>query len=526
VNFFLRQSRPHRGRPQIGTVTVTGIAVNTGGVGGGTAVTVTGTGFTPGAFVSLAGQLCTSVNVINATTITCISPAGNPGLADLSVLAAGGAAMLPNAFTYIQVSVSNVTANVGGIGGGTAVTIAGTGFASGATVSFGGAAATSVVVVDPNTITCITPAHASGAVTVQVTDTYGAGSLGSGFTYLQVTVTGIAPSSGSTAGGTAVTITGTNFVSGATVAIGGVACTSVVVVDPTTITCVTGAHAAGAGDVVVIDTYGSGTLAAGFTYTAGGAGPLDWNSDLANSPLGISDIVDATGHAAKWGDTTGTGTANLSVVDTPSGGPSGLAHCWQCILSATARMVRTTVGKFTSPSVGHSRWFRTEMRFDFTNGVNTGSMHPIQVDGFGDLHYTWKMLGMSGGFIQFRIHIDPLVSSNGAFDLVGVIAANTWYELEWELFRSASGILKIRTINIRDMAGTVVATAHEFINANDGTTRFDAANPDVTFTDATVQDYWQGNNGPGGATEGPLFYFGGTATLLDASCGRYSAGRG
>ena len=49
------------------------------------------------------------------------------------------------------------------------MTITGTNFASGATVTFGGTAATSVVVVNGTTITATTPAHAAGAVTVTVT---------------------------------------------------------------------------------------------------------------------------------------------------------------------------------------------------------------------------------------------------------------------------------------------------------------------------------------------------------------------
>ena len=53
--------------------------------------------------------------------------------------------------------------------GGTAVTITGTGFLAGATVDFGGAAGTSVVVVSDTSITCVSPAHASAVVSVTVT---------------------------------------------------------------------------------------------------------------------------------------------------------------------------------------------------------------------------------------------------------------------------------------------------------------------------------------------------------------------
>ena len=49
------------------------------------------------------------------------------------------------------------------------MTITGTNFAAGATVTFGSTAATNVVVVNSTTITATTPAGSAGAVTVTVT---------------------------------------------------------------------------------------------------------------------------------------------------------------------------------------------------------------------------------------------------------------------------------------------------------------------------------------------------------------------
>lgn len=89
------------------------------------------------------------------------------------------------------------------------------------------------------------------------------------------TVTAIDTDKGSGAGGLTVTITGTGFRFGSGdtaqdtvtgVTIGGVACTDVTVVNETSLTCVTGAHAAGQVDVVVTNSSGSGTLSNGFTY--------------------------------------------------------------------------------------------------------------------------------------------------------------------------------------------------------------------------------------------------------------------
>ena len=89
-------------------------------------------------------------------------------------------------FSTISVAVPTVTSvspNNGPTAGGTAVTITGTNFASGATVTFGGTAATNVVEVNSTTITATTPAHAAGTVTVTVTVNGQSGSLVNGFTY-------------------------------------------------------------------------------------------------------------------------------------------------------------------------------------------------------------------------------------------------------------------------------------------------------------------------------------------------------
>jgi len=172
-------------------------------------------------------------------------------------------------------SVSSISPSSGGTGGGTAVTISGSNFVSGATVTIGGNAATNINVVSGTTITAVTPAHASGAVNVVVTNPDGqSGTLSSGFTYTTSpppapAVSSVSPNTGSTAGGSAVTITGTNFVAGATASFGGAQATNVNVTNSTTITALTPAHSAGVVSVVVSNPDGqNGTLSGGFTYSA------------------------------------------------------------------------------------------------------------------------------------------------------------------------------------------------------------------------------------------------------------------
>ncbi|MGD1080949.1 MAG: IPT/TIG domain-containing protein [Candidatus Sulfotelmatobacter sp.] len=81
-------------------------------------------------------------------------------------------------------SLTSVSPTSGGTAGGTKVTIAGSGFQSGARVAFGGNAATNVKVVSTTSITATTPAHAAGTVSVTVTNPNGqSATLLNAFTY-------------------------------------------------------------------------------------------------------------------------------------------------------------------------------------------------------------------------------------------------------------------------------------------------------------------------------------------------------
>jgi hypothetical protein len=84
-------------------------------------------------------------------------------------------------------TLAALSSGAGGLAGGSNVTLAGTGFVNGATVAFGVVAATAVTVVNATTITATTPAHASGAVDVVVTNPDGqAAVLSPGYTFSAV----------------------------------------------------------------------------------------------------------------------------------------------------------------------------------------------------------------------------------------------------------------------------------------------------------------------------------------------------
>lgn len=170
-------------------------------------------------------------------------------------------------------TVTSISPNSGTTAGGTSVTISGTNFQSGVTVSIGGVLATSVVLNNSLSLTCKTGTNTAGAKNVVVTNPDGqSGTLVDGFTYVapgnpNPTVISVSPNSGTTAGGTAVTITGTGFLAGATATFGGTPLVSSVLISSTSITGITPAHAAGAVNIVVTNSdTKSGTLSSGFTY--------------------------------------------------------------------------------------------------------------------------------------------------------------------------------------------------------------------------------------------------------------------
>ena len=105
--------------------------------------------------------------------------------------------------------LGGVTPGAGPVNGGTQVTLKGNGFVSGASVSFGGGAATSVNVADSTTLTATTPAHEFGAVDVSVTIPGNPTStLSSAFVYQAAAIpVSLTPGNGSVEAGWSTTFT-------------------------------------------------------------------------------------------------------------------------------------------------------------------------------------------------------------------------------------------------------------------------------------------------------------------------------
>ena len=264
----------------------------------GTAVSIGGSGFEEGATVTFGGLAATNVVVVSSLTITADTPAHAPGAVEVVVTNPGPfSATLTNGFTYLAAppSITTVSPNSGLSTGGTAVTITGTDFVSGATVTFGGTSA-SVTFVNSTQLDVTTPAHVVGAVDVVVTNPDAQFDTSvNGYTYDSApapSVTGVSPTSGSTAGGTSVTITGANFAAGATVKFDTLAATGVTFVDSTTITATTPAHALGAVSVTVTnaDTQ-SGTRASAYTYATPPAPTVSTISPSTGSTAGGTSVT-------------------------------------------------------------------------------------------------------------------------------------------------------------------------------------------------------------------------------------------
>lgn len=358
------------------TVSISSPVLAQGPVAGGTNITITGTNFFNAAgnpttvTIDPAGTpaVCSSVNVVNATTLTCSTGAHVASLPTTLVVrvttsdgqtadSAGGLFVYRAAPTVTEVFVtaSGTGFNDGPAGGGTAVTVTGTGFDdinAGVTVALGGTACAGVVVVNTTTITCTTGNHVVFAqVDAVVTNTDGqTGTWSNGWGYILAPTVAtalrdaIAPNNvayGSLAGGDSVEITGTNFYTGMVVTfdLAGTpaVCGSVVVTSSTTLTCTTGARIAGAVTVTVANSLAQSGISGGTIWTYQAAptvtsitspspaiGPLLGTNTLTVAGTGF-DFPSTAGFKVYVGANECTGASTASAISLTCTIPAGAA---------------------------------------------------------------------------------------------------------------------------------------------------------------------------------------------------------
>ena len=105
--------------------------------------------------------------------------------------------------------------------------------------------------------------------------------------------TGVSPASGAASGGTGVTLKGVDFTGATDVMFGSVVATSVNVVDSTTITAVTPAHAIGPVDVMITTPNGPETYTDGYTYETTAVGQPAFGGTIACLNGGLNDLIAA-----------------------------------------------------------------------------------------------------------------------------------------------------------------------------------------------------------------------------------------
>jgi hypothetical protein len=586
---------------------VTAISPASGPSGGGTAITITGTGFSLGATVQLGGTAASSVNVVNSTTITAVTPAHVTGAVNVVVTNTDGqSGALPGGYTYtsqtgisfvqgnsgpstlqssnISVSVAFPQAQIGGdlnvvaigwgdttsaissvtddqgntylravgptkttglqqviyyarniVSGSNRVTVTFNQAASYPDVrilEYSGVDANSPLDVTSAAVGTGTTANSGFATTTSATELiFASGTTGSTFTgagsgfinrginvfgniaedkfvsatgaynatattnysnwVMQMatfrsavslnapvapapTVTAVSPNSGPSGGGTGITITGTGFSSGATVQLGGTAATAVKVINSTTVSSVTPAHVAGTVSVVVTNTDGqSGTLSGGYTYTSAKSisfvqanfapGTLQaWNSSVTVSYPQVQQAGDLNIVAVGWGDTT---SAVSSVTDSqgnvyvPAIGPTKTAGLQQVIYYA-----RNIVGGSNQVIVTFSQAASyPDVRILEYSGIDTNSPLDVTAAGVGagtaansgfatttsptELIFATGTTGTAfsaagSGFTNRGINVygniaeDRTVTSTGAYNATATTSSSNWI-MQMATFKAA-----------------------------------------------------------------------------------------
>ena len=157
-----------------GTVvpSIASVSPASGSAGGGTSVTISGSGLSAVKSVRFGSTPAASFTITSSSSILAVAPAGAPGIVDVTVTSAGGTSALTAGDRFMfQPVVTRITPASGTRRGGTRVTILGAGFATGASatrVTFGLATASQVSCPSSRECTALTPAHTAGQVAVRV----------------------------------------------------------------------------------------------------------------------------------------------------------------------------------------------------------------------------------------------------------------------------------------------------------------------------------------------------------------------
>lgn len=253
------------------SLSINSILPASGSTTGNTLVDIYGTGFQAGVTVTIGGSSCTGLVLVDSTKLTCLTPAHAAGGTNVVVMNPGATEVAGNNFyTYTGAPFLDYISPPGGpTTGGTVIYITGTGFINGATVNISGIPCLNPSVTNSTTMTCVSPANTPGTYSLNVINPDNQSSSSANYVYsVAPTIVNVSPSGGSVTGGTTLTITGTNLLNTLSVKLGSsLNCGSLVVVSPTSLTCVTpSAGAATYAVKAIMNDNQEVTLPSAFTY--------------------------------------------------------------------------------------------------------------------------------------------------------------------------------------------------------------------------------------------------------------------
>ncbi len=369
--------------------TVSGVSPGNGPVAGGTSVTISGGNYANVSQVYFGSKAATSFTVNSSSQITATAPAGtdSTGWVDVRVVTPGGESAVSSADQFVYgPAVTSSSPTSGPVGGGTTVTITGTGFQSdgGVTVVLvgGGGSLSNLKVVSDTQITGVTPAKSpiSASLVLETAGTSGqANSLfisAGGFNFLP-TVSSVSPAQGALAGGSSVTITGTGFTGASQVWFGSTAATSFRVNSSTSITATApaGSDSTGWVDVRVVSNNeeSATTTADQFVYgptitsLSPTSGPVDGGTQITltgtgfKSDGGVASVL--VNNLAATSVTVSSDTSLTAVVPAATNGLSGTA--------AVVVKMKGTTGQASTASATAPQVFAYVPRVGSLTGTQT-----------------------------------------------------------------------------------------------------------------------------------------------------------
>jgi hypothetical protein len=402
--------------PAISSVSQTG-----GSTGGGTVVTVSGSGFQGATAVDFGSVPAVDFKVLSNGTIVATAPAEAAGTVDISVTSLSGTSSPTSSdhFLYTNASTPTVTSldvNTGPSTGGTVVTVFGSGFTGATSVSFGSVLADFQVNSD-GSITAYAPPQVAGTVDITVTSFSGTSAASSAdqFTFTNAAlpvITSLSVSSGSTAGGTLVTLTGSGFTNAYAVNIGGTSVASIAVNSDSQLSFVTPPNAAGIWDVTVSSFAGTSipTASSQFTYTLASVPTVTSLGTTGGTTVGGTSVtLTGTNFSSASAVMFGTVPAASFVITSPTSiiavSPSQVA--------GTVYVTVTTGGGTSASSSSNQFTFTAGSAPTVTSlattGGSTGGGTAVTISGSGFLSATAVNFGSVAA--TFTILSDGLISA-------------------------------------------------------------------------------------------------------------------